>query len=122
MDLFQIDEHGTLFIAPAIDDWQPIADHQIQVIFDLDSELDRGVPTLGAGEVPLLDRPPVVRHADQAQRHLAPRPLRLGLDVPDGAGDGPVAAAAAQHGSSGLGAVALIYDDENRLICIDYFY
>ena len=46
MDLFQIDEHGTLFIAPDIDDWQPIAAHQIEVIFDLDSDLDLGVPTI----------------------------------------------------------------------------
>jgi protein-tyrosine phosphatase len=35
-----------LFIGPDIDDWQPIHDYQIQVIFDLDSALDLGVPTL----------------------------------------------------------------------------
>ena len=46
MDLYPIDEHGTLFIAPAIDDWQPIAAQHIDVIFDLDGDLDLGVPTI----------------------------------------------------------------------------
>ena len=46
MDLYPIDEHGTLFIAPDIDDWHPIAAQHIDVIFDLDGDLDLGVPTI----------------------------------------------------------------------------
>ncbi|MBD2184873.1 dual specificity protein phosphatase family protein [Planktothrix sp. FACHB-1355] len=46
MELFQIDEKGQLFISPDIDDWQPIAAHDINVIFDLDGDLDIGVPSI----------------------------------------------------------------------------
>jgi protein-tyrosine phosphatase len=46
MELFQIDAHGSLFIAPDIDDWQPIVAQQIHVIFDLDGDPDLGVPTV----------------------------------------------------------------------------
>jgi hypothetical protein len=44
MDIFQIDEEGHLFIAPDIDDWQLITAHGITAVFDLDSDLDIGVP------------------------------------------------------------------------------
>jgi hypothetical protein len=45
MEIYQIDD-GQLFISPAIDDWRPVIDRQITVIFDLDDDLDKGVPGL----------------------------------------------------------------------------
>jgi hypothetical protein len=52
MDIFQIDAQGQLFIAPDIDDWQPVTAHGITAVFDLDSDLDIGVlAERGAGEV-----------------------------------------------------------------------
>jgi protein-tyrosine phosphatase len=44
MDVFQIDEKGQLFISPDIDDWLPLAERNITVVFDLDDDLDIGVP------------------------------------------------------------------------------
>ena len=46
MDIFQIDEAGHLFISPAIDDWKPVTERGITAIFDLDDDLDIGVPNL----------------------------------------------------------------------------
>jgi protein-tyrosine phosphatase len=46
MDLYPMNESGTLCIGPDIDDWQPIAAQRIDVIFDLDGDLDLGVPPL----------------------------------------------------------------------------
>jgi len=46
MELFPIDKNGQLFISPDIDDWQPIIDNGIDVIFDLDGESDVGIPYL----------------------------------------------------------------------------
>lgn len=46
MDIFQIDVQGQLFIAPDIDDWQPVTAHGITAVFDLDSDLDIGVPAV----------------------------------------------------------------------------
>ena len=46
MDIYQVDENGQLFISPDVDDRQPVMDHGITVIFDLDSDLDVGVPTI----------------------------------------------------------------------------
>lgn len=45
MDIFQIDEAGRLFISPDIDDWCPVRERDISVVFDLDEHLDAGVPT-----------------------------------------------------------------------------
>jgi len=45
MDLCCLDEHGRLFISPRIDDWSPLAEHGISVVFDLDGELDSCIPT-----------------------------------------------------------------------------
>lgn len=45
MDLFQIDNRGRLFISPDIDDWQPVTEYGINVIFDLDETVDSGVPS-----------------------------------------------------------------------------
>lgn len=46
MTVFPVDEENRLFISPAIDDWQPIQDHDISVVIDLDGELDIGIPTV----------------------------------------------------------------------------
>jgi protein-tyrosine phosphatase len=46
MEVFQIDEAGQLFIAPDVDDWSPIRDRNINVVFDMDDDLDVGVPEI----------------------------------------------------------------------------
>ena len=46
MDIFQIDEKGLLFIAPDIDEWGSLQDKDIHVIFDLDDDLDIGIPEI----------------------------------------------------------------------------
>jgi protein-tyrosine phosphatase len=44
MELFQVDEEGKLFISPDIDDWGPLAERGIRVVFDLDDDPDIGIP------------------------------------------------------------------------------
>ena len=46
MELFQIDDEGLLFIGPDIDEWENLNNHDINIIFDLDSDLDIGVPQI----------------------------------------------------------------------------
>ena len=46
MEIYQIDEKGLLYIAPDIDDWCPIEENELYVIFDLDDDLDIGVPVI----------------------------------------------------------------------------
>jgi protein-tyrosine phosphatase len=46
MEIFQIDRDGKLFISPDIDDWTPIVERNITVIFDLDGGIDLGIPTI----------------------------------------------------------------------------
>lgn len=46
MDLFQIDEHGQLFISPDIDDWNVVTKQGITVICDMDGNLDLGLPDI----------------------------------------------------------------------------
>jgi protein-tyrosine phosphatase len=46
MDIFQIDEQGLLFISPDVDDWSPIVTYAIHIVFDLDGDLDVGVPAI----------------------------------------------------------------------------
>jgi protein-tyrosine phosphatase len=46
MEIFQIDAQGQVFISPDIDNWQPVAAHRITAIFDLDNDVDIGVPAL----------------------------------------------------------------------------
>ncbi len=46
MDVFQIDDHGQLFIAPDIDGWQPLTERGITIVFDLDDDLDISIPTV----------------------------------------------------------------------------
>lgn len=46
-----LDEHGRLFLSPAIEDWTPVHEAGISVVFDLDGGLDEGVPTTADGIV-----------------------------------------------------------------------
>jgi protein-tyrosine phosphatase len=46
MEVFQIDDNGRLYISPDVDEWQPISDRGITVVFDLDEDLDIGVPVV----------------------------------------------------------------------------
>jgi protein-tyrosine phosphatase len=46
MDIFQIDNAGNLYISPDLDGWQPIEERDITVVFDLDDDLDIGVPEI----------------------------------------------------------------------------
>jgi protein-tyrosine phosphatase len=46
MDLVPLDEQRQLFISPSIDDWQPIEDHGITAVIDLDGDLDLGIPSV----------------------------------------------------------------------------
>jgi len=45
MELFQVDDHGRLFISPSISDWDVLVQHGVDTIIDLDGEIDAGVPT-----------------------------------------------------------------------------
>lgn len=49
MDIVQIDDDGTLFLASAIDDWPAIHERGIDVVFDLEEGIDHGVPTVPGG-------------------------------------------------------------------------
>ena len=46
MELFQVDDQGSLFISPAISDWEPLEHLSVDTVIDLDADLDAGVPTL----------------------------------------------------------------------------
>jgi Dual specificity phosphatase, catalytic domain len=46
MDLIPLDERGQLFISPSIDDWQPIEEHGITAVIDLDGDVDLGIPSV----------------------------------------------------------------------------
>jgi protein-tyrosine phosphatase len=46
MDLIALDEKGSLFLSPAIDDWKSIEDHSITAVIDLEGDLDLGIPTV----------------------------------------------------------------------------
>jgi protein-tyrosine phosphatase len=46
MDLIALDDNCQLFLSPAIDDWQPIAEHGISAVIDLDGDLDLGISTV----------------------------------------------------------------------------
>jgi protein-tyrosine phosphatase len=48
VNLFQVDDSGFLFISPAIDDWQSVASHGIDVVIDLEGGLDECIPTAPA--------------------------------------------------------------------------
>ena len=44
-ELFQVDDHGHLFISPAIEDWSTILSRGIDAVIDLEGGVDAGVPT-----------------------------------------------------------------------------
>ena len=46
IELFQIDDSGTLFISPAISDWGPLEQRGIDTIIDLEGGLDHCIPTV----------------------------------------------------------------------------
>lgn len=45
MSLIQIDDDARLFISPAINDFEPLAAHEIDTIIDLEGGLDHCIPT-----------------------------------------------------------------------------
>src|ERR1051325_2569711 len=46
MDLVRLNETGSLFLSPHIDDWELLHQHGITAVIDLDGDLDEGVPTM----------------------------------------------------------------------------
>lgn len=46
MEIYQIDTKGQLFIGPDVDDWRPLEQHGIHAVFDLDDDLDIGIPNV----------------------------------------------------------------------------
>lgn len=49
MDIVQMDDHGALYLSPAIDDWAEIHRLGITAVFDLEEGIDAGVPTVPGG-------------------------------------------------------------------------
>ena len=45
MTLFQVDDEGRLFISPVIEDWGALAEHEIDVVIDMEGGLDECIPT-----------------------------------------------------------------------------
>ncbi len=43
--LYRVDDHGHLYISPAVRDWAPIQQAGVDVVIDLEGGLDSGVPT-----------------------------------------------------------------------------
>ena len=46
MDIICLDEKGCLFLSPKIENWEPVAKHDITVVIDLEGGLDHCIPTL----------------------------------------------------------------------------
>jgi len=46
MDVFSVDDDGQLFISAAIDNWDAVCRHGIDVVIDLDGGLDECIPTV----------------------------------------------------------------------------
>jgi protein-tyrosine phosphatase len=46
MDLISIDPQQRLYISPIIEDWEPLYEHGITAIIDLDGGVDEGIPTV----------------------------------------------------------------------------
>jgi protein-tyrosine phosphatase len=46
MELFQVDDDGSLYISPAINDWDTLIHHNIDTVIDMDGDVDSGVPTV----------------------------------------------------------------------------
>jgi hypothetical protein len=45
MTLFQVDDHGHLFISPALEGWEAVSSYGIDVVIDLEGGLDECIPT-----------------------------------------------------------------------------
>jgi hypothetical protein len=46
MEIFQVDDDGRLFISPAIDTWDCVVPHGVDVVIDLEGGLDSCIPTV----------------------------------------------------------------------------
>jgi hypothetical protein len=46
MELFQMDDHGRLFISPAIESWDALARYEIDTVIDLEGGLDTCIPNI----------------------------------------------------------------------------
>src|SRR5262245_4699091 len=46
MDIVKLDEDGFLYLSPDIDEWERIEELRISAVFDMDGDLDIGVPTI----------------------------------------------------------------------------
>ena len=46
LKLYQVDDNRQLFISPAIDQWQIVADSGVDMVIDLEGGLDTCIPTL----------------------------------------------------------------------------
>ncbi len=44
MDLCCLRDDGRLYLSPSIEDWAPLAEHRISVVFDLEGDIDDCVP------------------------------------------------------------------------------
>lgn len=45
MEIFRVNEEGTLYVSSDIDDWEAIHAREVTVIVDMDGEIDHHVPT-----------------------------------------------------------------------------
>ncbi|HEY1910993.1 MAG TPA: hypothetical protein VGG73_08725 [Vicinamibacterales bacterium] len=45
MELYQVDDEAKLFISPAIEDWDSVAQYKVDVVIDLDGGLDTCIPS-----------------------------------------------------------------------------
>jgi hypothetical protein len=45
MNLIQIDDDGQLFISPVITEWEPVAQHGVDTVFDMEGGLDQCIPS-----------------------------------------------------------------------------
>jgi|SRR5215510_12712636 len=46
MDIIRLDEVGSLYLSPSIDEWSLVEDLRITAVIDVDGDLDVGIPTL----------------------------------------------------------------------------
>ncbi|HEY2149609.1 MAG TPA: hypothetical protein VGH34_02305 [Vicinamibacterales bacterium] len=45
MELYQVDDEAKLFISPAIEDWDSVAQYKVDVVIDLEGGLDTCIPS-----------------------------------------------------------------------------
>ena len=45
MNLIQVDDDGQLFISPVISDWEAVAAHGVDTVFDMEGEVDQCIPS-----------------------------------------------------------------------------